>query len=66
MAMQRKFWYSVIMSVVALGGTMTSALAAPLNVKAGLWEMTLHTEAHGQLPLPPEILQQLSPERRAS
>jgi hypothetical protein len=27
--------------------------------------MTLQTESHGQLPIPPEILQQLSPEQRA-
>jgi Protein of unknown function (DUF3617) len=64
--MKRGFWYGALMASVALGGTMTSALAAPLDVKPGLWEMTIHTETHGQLPVPPEVLQKLSPERRAA
>lgn len=64
--MKRGFMYGVLMVSVTLGGTMTSALAASLDVKPGLWEMTIHTETHGQLPVPPEVVQKLSPERRAA
>lgn len=57
-----------IVLVVLLGATMT-ALAAqkvePLNVKLGLWDMTMTTTPAGQIPIPPEYLSRLTPEQRA-
>lgn len=64
--MQRQSLYGLIMAGTVLAGTMTSALAEPINVKTGLWETTIRTEAHGQLPIPPEELQRLSPQQRAA
>ena len=50
-------------------GAATVALAAqkiePLNVKLGLWEMTLVTKSSGEMPLPTEYLSKLTPEQRA-
>lgn len=44
-----------------------AAQAAPLslNVKTGLWEMTTSGQTSGAPPIPPEMLAQLTPERRA-
>lgn len=37
----------------------------PLNVKLGLWEMTITTKNSGQMPVPPELLSKLTSEQRA-
>ena len=37
----------------------------PLNVKTGEWETTLSGESTGQLPIPQEMLDKLTPEQRA-
>ena len=37
----------------------------PLNVKPGLWEKTLTISRTGALPIPPEMLDRLTPEQRA-
>ena len=37
----------------------------PLNVKPGLWEKTLTITRTGALPIPPEMLNRLTPEQRA-
>ena len=37
----------------------------PLNVKTGLWESTRTSTTSGQMPIPAEFLQKLSPEQRA-
>lgn len=37
----------------------------PLDVKPGEWESTVTTETAGQLPIPQEMLDKLSPEQRA-
>jgi hypothetical protein len=37
----------------------------PLNVKTGLWESTTSSTTSGQMPIPAEFLQKLSPEQRA-
>ena len=37
----------------------------PLNVKPGLWERTLTLTRTGALPIPPEMLNRLTPEQRA-
>ncbi len=64
--MQRQFLYGLIVAGTALAGTMTNAQAQPLNVKTGLWETTIRSEAHGQLPIPQEQLQKMSPPQRAA
>jgi Protein of unknown function (DUF3617) len=37
----------------------------PLNVKTGEWQSTLSGQATGQLPIPDEVLNKLTPEQRA-
>ncbi len=37
----------------------------PMNVKTGQWESTLTSETSGQLPIPQEMLDKMSPEQRA-
>jgi hypothetical protein len=47
---------------------LTTAWAAdmtPMNVKTGQWESTLTTETSGQLPIPQDMLDKLTPEQRA-
>lgn len=64
--MKREFLYGVIMATVTLVATMADALADKLDVKIGLWETTMHSEAHGQLPISQAQLDQLSPQQRAA
>ena len=42
-----------------------SAKLQPLNVKTGLWETTTTYKMAGELPVPPEMLNRLTPEQRA-
>jgi hypothetical protein len=44
---------------------ITAAVAATLDVKPGLWEVTSQGEASGMPPIPPQALAQMSPEQRA-
>jgi len=37
----------------------------PLNVKAGLWEVTTTVTTSGELPIPAALLEKLTPEQRA-
>ena len=37
----------------------------PLNVKTGEWEATMSGESAGQLPIPQEVLDKMTPEQRA-
>jgi hypothetical protein len=37
----------------------------PLNIKPGLWESTRTIKSAGQMPIPPELLNRLTPEQRA-
>lgn len=64
--MKREFLYGVIMASVTFVGTMADALAEPLDVKPGLWETTIHSEAHGQLPMSQAQMQKMSPRQRAA
>lgn len=41
------------------------AAAATLNLKPGLWEMTWSGQTSGAPPIPPDVLAQMPPERRA-
>ena len=50
---------------LALGATLiTAAIAATLDVKPGLWEVTSQGEATGMPPIPPQALAQMSPQQR--
>jgi len=40
-------------------------LQHPLNLKPGLWESTVTVTTAGEIPIPPEILNRLTPEQRA-
>lgn len=64
--MKREFMYGLFMICAGLAGTMKSALAEPLDLKPGLWETTINSEAHGQLPMSQAQLQKLSPQQRAA
>lgn len=37
----------------------------PLNIKTGLWEVTMTSEVSGRPPIPPEALARMTPEQRA-
>jgi hypothetical protein len=45
--------------------TAWAADPTPLNVKTGQWESTITSETAGQLPIPQEMLDKLTPEQRA-
>ena len=46
-------------------GDHTLAKLQPLNVKPGLWETTVTRKMAGEMPIPPGMLDKLSPEQRA-
>jgi uncharacterized protein DUF3617 len=52
----------IILSSVAVGA---ADQGQPLNVKTGLWEVSRTMTRSGSMPIPPELLQRLSPEQRA-
>ncbi len=58
--------YAAVMAGLMMTGAITSAVAEPLNIKPGLWEMTVRGEMHGMPPIPEEQLQGLSPQQRAA
>jgi hypothetical protein len=60
------FLACVAIGSIPLVGTMKSALAEPLDVRPGLWEMTVHTQGNGQLPFPQEAMSHMSQEQRAA
>jgi hypothetical protein len=66
MSMKRGFLYGAIAASVTLLGTPANALAEPLDMKTGLWETTVHSETHGELPIPDEQLQKMTPKQRAA
>ena len=60
------------MRVIFIGLILTSSLPVlaadrvqPLNVKTGLWEMTMTTTTSGTMPISPELAAKLTPEQRA-
>jgi hypothetical protein len=42
-----------------------AAQTTPLNVKTGEWESTMTNETTGQMPIPQEMLDKMTPEQRA-
>jgi hypothetical protein len=49
----------------ASADSQPAALLQPLNVKPGLWESTRTIKRAGELPIPAEMLNRLTPEQRA-
>lgn len=45
--------------------TQSAAKLQPLNIKPGLWESTRTINRTGQLPIPAEMMNRLTPEQRA-
>lgn len=45
--------------------TAWAADTTPLNVKPGEWETTITSESAGQLPIPQELFDKMTPEQRA-
>jgi hypothetical protein len=45
--------------------TALTAQTTPLNVKTGEWESTITNETSGQLPVPQEMIDKMTPEQRA-
>lgn len=64
--MERNHTYGVILASLFLAGTVTDAMAEPLNIKPGLWQMTVRGEMHGMPPIPEEQLKNLSAQQRAA
>ena len=60
--MRTLFAALILLSSVAL---WAADQGQPLNVKTGLWEMSRTMTRSGSMPIPPELLQRLSPEQRA-
>jgi hypothetical protein len=61
--MQTKLFIALI---VASASTLWAAdQYQPLDVKTGLWEVTTITNLSGQIPIPPDVLEKLTPEQRA-
>lgn len=64
--MKREILRSMIMACVTLGGTMADAMAEPLDVKTGFWELTIKSETQGAMPISQEDLQMLPPQLRSA
>ncbi|MEJ2566463.1 MAG: DUF3617 domain-containing protein [Gammaproteobacteria bacterium] len=62
--MERNHTYGAILASVLLVAGLGNAVAEPLNIKPGLWEMTVRAEMHGMPPIPEEQLKNLSPQQR--
>ena len=62
--MERNRKYATMLVGVILAASLTNAAAEPLNIKPGLWEMTVRAEMHGMPPIPEEQLKNLSPQQR--
>lgn len=56
-----------LLAVLASGFGVSAAQAGPvtLNVRPGLWEMTVSGQGSGTPPIPAEVLARMTPEQRA-
>lgn len=57
----------IMLAALAGGFGVAAAYAGPvtLNVRPGLWEMTISSQGGGMPPIPPQALARLTPEQRA-
>lgn len=56
---------SLSLAAALLYAAAGAAQTTPLNVKTGEWESTLTNETSGQLPVPQEMIDKMTPEQRA-
>jgi Protein of unknown function (DUF3617) len=56
---------SLSLASALLCAVVCAAQTTPLNVKPGEWESTMTNETSGQLPVPQEMIDKLTPEQRA-
>lgn len=56
---------TLLLAIGVSGALITGVVAATLDVKPGLWEVTTRGEATGTPPIPPQMLAQMSPAQRA-
>jgi hypothetical protein len=56
---------TVVLGIALVAGA-SAALAATLDVRTGLWEVTSMGETSGMPPIPPEVLARMTPEQRAA
>ena len=56
---------TVVVGLVLLMSSVVWGQKIPLNVKTGLWETTATNTMTGQMPVTPEMMQNLTPEQRA-
>jgi hypothetical protein len=63
----RMFTTRMLLAVLAGGLGVSAAHAGPitLNVRPGLWEMTVSGQSSGMPPIPAEVLARMTPEQRA-
>ena len=64
--MKRNRIYATLLASLILAGVMTNAMAEPLNIKPGLWQMTVRGEMHGMPPIPEENLKSMTAQQRAA
>ena len=57
--------YVPLLAVSALGAAGVAGTFQPLNIRPGLWEITLTVQTAGAPPMPPELLRKLTAEQRA-
>lgn len=53
------------LTLTACGTLAAAASPITLNLRPGLWQMTTQGQTTGSLPIPPEMLARMPPERRA-
>jgi len=56
---------SLAATIPAFAQQVAGKKLQPLNVKPGLWQTTTTYRVSGELPLPPDALEKLTPEQRA-
>jgi hypothetical protein len=56
---------SFSLEAALLCAAVGTAQTTPLNVKTGEWESTMTHETSGQLPIPQEMIDKMTPEQRA-
>ena len=61
--MRKPIFFSVICLCASV--VLANDKVQPLNIKTGLWEMTVTSAVSGRPPIPPETLARMTPEQRA-
>lgn len=61
--MAQKIWIATLATALIFGTSIS--MAATLDVKTGLWEMTSSGETTGMPPVPPEVMAKMTPEQQA-